>query len=280
MTAGLLSLSLAQACWASSSIRRPAQEEGSKHGSRIENFDKVLKDLYPATDRVEERSFYPLESGGTTLMGLVSRLLGEAPRTDTEGLRTRRYFYLLRDKDRKILRIVHGSAFDGGNGIVDLYVAYTADGVIDQVWSPHLPEKVAKEFSDKNILSQFNGHDANDFQIQRKKISRRKSVRIVPAFLSQAKRPAQSEARSYFEKTLRSLRYNVSFMDVAYFITQHPDLADKGGDEFPENVTITTGRPSSGPEAFVRERASASTNPFESNKLNILQSLEPTEKKN
>lgn len=274
-------LTLSLGCANLHAARRPAQEAERLQGSRVPDFKNTLKALYPELSSFEERAFYPLHSGGTTLMGLVSRLLGEAPRSEFEGLRTQRYFYMLKDANNRVQKIVHGSAFTHDNNTYDVFVAYTPNGVIEKIWAPQFPEKVHGEFEGKGIWAQFNGKSGDDFEVQRKKVSRRKSITIRPALLASAKRPASNEGRALFEKTLRSLRFNVSFMDVAYFITQHPDLADQSDEGFPENVAVTTGTPLSGPEAFVRERASTSSNPFENNKLNILQNLEPKiEKKN
>jgi hypothetical protein len=74
------------------------------------------------------------------------------------------------------------------------------------------------------------------------------------AFLARAKRPKSQEARTAFEKVLRSVRFSAAFMDVAYFITQHPDQADKPTQEFPEGIQLTSGTPTTGPEAFVDKK--------------------------
>jgi len=275
---GLLFFTLSFGAWAQSATAPTAPSGNAKalsatisefrDGSKIENYPKVLLSQFPEATEVKEVIFLPSEQGGSTLMGLVSRLLGEAPNSEFEGMRVRRYFYYLLGKDKKLSGVLHGSAAQTSSGPIDVFVKYAPEGNIQAVQVRDLPKSVEKEFADKQLLAQFVGRSPEDFAVERK--GRKGRVKVIPAFLRGLKQPSSADSQYFFNKIIRSLRFNASFMDIAYFISQHPDLADQPTEGFPEEVEITTQQPTAGPEAYVREKAS--TNPFDG-KVQILQGL-------
>ena len=133
-------------------------------------------------------------------------------------------------------------------------------------------EAIQKEFQAQGILDQFVGKNPENFEVV---LGRKGRVKSRAAFLSQAKRPHSAEGRAYFEKLMRSLRFNTAFMDVAYFITQHPDLADKTSDSGSSVQLKASAMPLSGPEAYAQAHQGDGSNPIDGHFL--LQTL-PTEK--
>jgi hypothetical protein len=213
---------------------------------------------------VRQSQLLPLNFGGTTFMGLVGRLLGEAPNRHHEGIQTRRNIYFAEgelkssaeSESKNVLALAHGSKFDHGRSgspeeVFDVVVFYTPGGTVLKVDVTPLPPSLAEEFKKDNILGQFEGHTTESFEVIR---GRRGRLVSKGHFLTKARKPKSAEGRVLFEKILRSIRFNAAFMDVAYFITQHPDRADISIQEFPDQIEVTKGMPSTGPEAFVKDK--------------------------
>ena len=218
--------------------------------ARLPDFKNTMKGLFPESLDVREAPLLPLEYGGSTFTGLVARLLGETASREFEGLRTRRFIYYANGKNNVPVGLGHGSSVDGHGKNIDVFVFYTAGGTIKQLQVTGVPAGIMKQLVDGGYLSQFNGRSLSEFEVIRGKKGRIKSKGI---FLRTAREP-KSDARFYFDKIMRAVRYNTAFMGVAYFITQHPDMADKNAHEFPEEVEITKGQATSGPEAFIRSK--------------------------
>ena len=189
-------------------------------------------------------------------MGLVGRLLGEAPNRHHEGIQTRRNMYFAEGENKNVLALAHGSKFEHGRSgtpeeVFDVVVFYTPGGTVLKVDVTPLSLSLSEEFKKDNILGQFEGHTTESFEVIR---GRRGRLVSKGHFLTKSRKPKSAEGRVLFEKILRSIRFNAAFMDVAYFITQHPDRADISIQEFPDHIEVTKGMPESGPEAFVKNK--------------------------
>ncbi len=232
---------------AQANSKTPAAEEVSdlsrtsaSAGPRLRNPGATLKAIYPSMTRSTEQSFLPAQNGGSTFGGLVGRLLGEAPKREFEGLDVRRHLYHVFAGDRKV-GVAHGSTVDVQGLDLDVFVFYDPTGKILDVRLENMPGADANKLAE--ALVQFRGRDATDFEVIR---GRRGRIVSRGAFLSHARRPADSRVQPAFERVLRAVRFNAAFMDVAYFIKEHPDLADDNRIAMTEAV--------SGPEAFIRSR--------------------------
>ena len=136
------------------------------------------------------------------------------------------------------------------------------DGTVRDLKVVGLPDPQLKALNDGKYLEQFKGHATEDFEVTIGKKGRIKSRGI---FYSHVRYPGPTPLRKTFERIVRSMRYNASFMDVAFFITQHPDLAAED--------RLAKIEPVSGPEAFIKNRKAEAEDPFD--KKQILQTLKP-----
>lgn len=238
----------------------PVQAPTAQPGPRLDSYQAKLKEIFPSALRFDEKPLLPSESGGTTMMGLVSRLLGDMPSPRGEGIRSRRFIYQVFDKE-KTVGAAHGSHAFVDAQAIPVFAYYDAFGRIIEVRVDSLPASVQKDFAANQTLKQFTGKTLEDFEVVRGKKGRIKTLAPV---MSQMKRPGNSESRRYFDAIVRSLRFNASFMDIAHFMTQHPELADHIVAELTSSDgRITALNPSispTGPEAFVREKET--TSPF------------------
>jgi hypothetical protein len=251
--------------------RKLASEEVSSivDGPRLMRAQEVLKRNYPSMTSFREEIHLPLERGGTSFMGLVARLLGEAPSKEHEGLRTRRYLYHVFENN-KSLGTAHGALAPIGAERKAVFVFFDPEGVILNIQIEGLDSAVTETLERGNFIKQFIGKSTEDFELIR---GRRGRVQSKGDMLTQTRKPSGGDARQVVDGVLRSLRFNAAFMDVAHFITQHPDLADQASQEFPSAVQVTTQAPQSGPEAFARTQV-AGGNPLEGRPF-LLQTLKP-----
>ena len=251
--------------------RKPASEEAPSivDGPRLSRAEDVLKKNYPSMTSFREEIHLPLERGGSSFMGLVARLLGEAPSKEHEGLRTRRYLYHVFENN-KSLGSAHGALAPMGGERKPVFVFFDSEGVILNIQIDGLDPEVATALERGGFIKQFIGKSTEDFELIR---GRRGRIQSKGDMLTQTRKPASGEARQVVDGILRSLRFNAAFMDVAHFITQHSDLADKPSQEFPSAVQVTTQAPPSGPEAFARTQV-AGGNPLEGRPF-LLQTLKP-----
>jgi hypothetical protein len=238
-------------------------------GPRLVQAQDALKKVYPSMTNFKEEIHLPLERGGSSFMGLVSRLLGEAPSREHEGLRTRRYLYHVFENNRS-LGSAHGSMALMGSERKPVFVFFDPEGIILHIRVDELAPEVQSTLERGDFLKQFIGRSTEDFELIR---GRRGRVQSRGDMLSQTRKPSSGPARAAVEGILRSLRFNSAFMDVAHFITQHPDLADRASQDFPSAVQVTTQPPNSGPEAFARTQV-AGGNPLEGRPF-LLQTLKP-----
>jgi hypothetical protein len=217
-------------------------------GPRIVDYKKLLGTYYAEGNRFEEKEFIPLESGGTTFSGLVVRLLGERLDDKLEGLNVKRYLYHVY-KDKRYVGIAHGSSFLYNDQPANVFIFYGLDRVIQDIKVENLPPEVMLQLTQGNFLTQFKGRKVEDFEKQSIRVGRgrrKQSAWRKGEFFSDAKVPATGAARKAFDGIFRSVRFNAAFMDVAFFITKHPDL-DNDSEKISSNIAI------SGPEKAAEE---------------------------
>ncbi len=226
---------------ASSNAQSASSQYTFSDGPKLNNYESELKKLFPTANRVVERTFLPRTSGGTTFTGLVGRLLGEATHSQLESIDVRRYIYEAY-KDGELLGVAHGSEYQrGSNPKVRVDIFYDTNGIIKDMRLTGVPDAILKKFHAANTLAQFIGRTPEDFEIKR---NRRGRVSKKGDFLTSYKSPGDSQARVYFDSILRSVRYNAAFMDVAFFITQHPNLDN-------DSRKLRVRASNNGPEAYV-----------------------------
>lgn len=227
---------------ASSYAQGPDAKYSVTDGPRLKDYESELKKLFPGADKVVERPFLPRTSGGTTFTGLVNRLLGEGSHSALESIDLRRYIYEAYKGDT-LLGVAHGSEYENGSHPkvrVDVY--YDTDGVIKDMRLSGVPDDVLKKFHSERYLEQFIGRKVEDFEIKR---NRRGKISKTGDFLAAYRSPSRdSDAGKFFASLIRSVRYNAAFMDVAFFITKHPNL-----DNASRRVRVRAS--SGGPEAYV-----------------------------
>ncbi|MEO5667964.1 MAG: hypothetical protein ABIR96_07895 [Bdellovibrionota bacterium] len=196
-----------------------AAEETSP-GTRLANYETELRRVYPQASKIEEYSFVPNQWGGISLMGLIGRLVGDRA-TPFETINTRRYLYRAYKGD-DVLGVTHGSSTLSSSGPIDLFVYYNADSSIRDVRLDRAPTDVATQLASGGYLKQFINRPAEDFTVT---IGKRGRVTDWGAFSRQAQRPKDKELAGYFDRIVRTMRFNAAFVEVAYFIGQHPQTA-------------------------------------------------------
>lgn len=191
-------------------------------GTRLKNYESELRRVYPKATRVEEYSFVPVKWGGISLMGLIGRLVGSRAEP-FESINTRRFIYRAYQGD-KVVGISHGSSIATNipNEEMDLYVYYNPDTSVRDVRVDRVPASVIDNLSKGGYLQQFLNRPTEDFTVT---IGRRGRVHDWGAFSKEARRPKEKSLAGYFDKILRSMRYNAAVVEVAYFIGQHPQTA-------------------------------------------------------
>lgn len=240
ITLGLGGLALTAKANLSSAAKKTASPFPSSEGPRLTNYEAELKRLFPSTTRVTERPFLPRTSGGTTFTGLVNRLLGEATHSEHESIDLRRFIYEAY-KGNELLGLAHSSEYESkSHPRVRVDIFYDTNGVIKDMKIGGVPDSLLKKLHSEGHLAQFVGRTPEDFEIKR---NRRGRISKTGDFLTSYKRPG-GEVQKYFESLLRSVRYNAAFMDVAFFITQHPNL-----DRDSRRLRVVASE--NGPEAYV-----------------------------
>ncbi len=192
-------------------------EEVFKEGARLQSKDQ-LREVFPTSTRVEEYTYVPKQWGGISLMGLIGRLLGDRAHSEYESIDTKRYLYRA-FKDNEVLGIAHGSSNDFQSAPFDVFLFYDTQAKIKDVRVEKLPENLINPLNQGGYLKQFIDRDTGDFSVR---IGRRGRVKDWGEFSRSQKRPSESSLRGVWEKIVRSVRYNAAFVEVAYFISQHP----------------------------------------------------------
>jgi hypothetical protein len=194
--------------------------DATNEGYRIKNYQDVLKKVYVDATRFEELKVDPTKSGGSTLMGLISRLMGSTPNSTFEGMGVQRYIYSA-FKGKALLGVSHGSSVDADGILINVVVHYDADANVKGVEILDAPEEVAAAVKSHKFLDQFKGYATEDFQVKYEK-HRRRLISHQGRALKEIKTPSTGIVKNYFDRILRSVRYNVAFVDVAYFISRLP----------------------------------------------------------
>lgn len=207
---------LSNTSWAQSTT--PIISDSIIEGTRLNNYEAELKRVYPLSTRVEEYSFVPVKWGGISLMGLIGRLVGDRAHT-FESMNTRRYIYRAY-QDTNVIGISHGSSIETQpNQPIDLFVFYNTDSSIRDVRLDRAPTSVYDSLQQGGYLQQFLNRPTEDFTVT---IGKRGVVKDWGAFSKQARRPKDKTLATYFDKILRSMRFNAAVVEVTYFIGQHP----------------------------------------------------------
>jgi hypothetical protein len=120
----------------------------------------------------------------------------------------------------QIIGVAHASEIDSGANRADVVVAYEKDGTIKDIQVTNLPQTILARFEKEGYLKQFLGRNPDDFHVT---LGRKGRIKSRGAFFAEARRPADQESRQWFDKIARAVRYNSAFMEVAYFIAQHPE---------------------------------------------------------
>ena len=204
----------------------------SVDGVRMPDFENRMRSVFPQATSARETSILPAEFGGTSLMGLVSRLLGEHVDREHEGLNIRRYIYKALEGDR-VMGLGHASSFDAKETTAQVFVFYEPGGSIRNVKVEGIPSSALADLERGGYLEQFSGRSSEDFEVT---LGRRGRIKSRAPFLGQAKKPASQPLRSYFDKIMHSVRFNTAFMEIAYFIAQHPTETPR-----PETAFLSTG---------------------------------------
>lgn len=192
----------------------------AEEGIRIPSYEKALRDVHVDATRFEELKVDPSKSGGSTLMGLIGRLMGGAPNSEFEGLGVNRYLYTAYKGD-VLLGVSHGSSIEVDGKPIHIFVHYDSSTNLKAVEVKNAPSNVLATLKDGNYLKQLTGYATEDFQTTWEKKRRRLISHRGRAF-NEMKYPHESNAKNYFEKIVRSLKYNVAFVDIAYFISRLP----------------------------------------------------------
>jgi hypothetical protein len=211
-----LSLGLFVGLFSLSSAPVSAQEYAE--GTRLPNYESELRRVYPSATRFEEYSFVPHQWGGISLMGLIGRLVGDRAHAPFESINTRRYIYRAYKGD-EVLGVSHGSSILAKNDPMDLFVFYSPDSSIKDVRLDRAPSSVLTQLHEGGYLQQFLNRPAEDFTVT---IGRRGRVTNWGTFAKEARRPREKELSTYFDRIVRSMRFNAAFVEIAYFIGQHP----------------------------------------------------------
>lgn len=200
----------------------PSATPGVTDGPRIANAEALMRTVFPSLTSVKEMTFLPSETGGSSFMGLIQRLLGERVDRVNEGLRTRRYIYQAFE-DKKLIGIAHSSRHELGNGMLDVTVYYDPEGSIRAIKPENLPPQINDRLVEGKYLDQFLGRTAQDFEVT---LGRKGRIKKRPDFTLRARRPSAADARSYFDGITRAVRFNSAFMEIAYFIIMHPEQGE------------------------------------------------------
>jgi hypothetical protein len=188
-----------------------------KEGTRLQSKDQ-LKEIFPDATRIEEYTYVPKQWGGISLMGLIGRLMGDRAHKEYEGIDTKRYLYRA-FKESDVLGIGHGSTIDYQASPFDVFVFYDTQTKIKDVRLEKIPTDVVSKLTDGGYLKQFVDRETADFSVN---LGRKGRVKDWGEFARAQKRPSEGSLRGYWEKIVRSVRFNAAFVEVAYFISQHP----------------------------------------------------------
>lgn len=208
-------------------LRATEDDSDSVDGPRLADAAGRLRGTFPGARTIREQRITPVQSGGSSLMGLIQRLLGEQVSRQHEGMKTRRFIYQAYN-GKELVGLAHASAFELDDRTVQVILYFDPSATIRKIELTGIPEAQRQALDRGGFLDQFVGRQPEDFEVT---LGRRGRIKSRGPFFSQAKRPAESHLRSTFEKITRSVRYNTAFMEVAYFIVQHPETDDTAGDQ-------------------------------------------------
>lgn len=215
--AGLFTQSVAY----SQSLSPVTTPSAIKDGTRLTSKEQ-LREVFANATKVEEYAYVPKQWGGISLMGLIGRLMGDRANRDYEGIDTRRYLYRA-FKDSEILGIAHGSTTEVESNPFDVFVYYDSTSKIKDLKLQRLNDEMLGKLQKGGYLQQFVDRETSDFSVS---IGRKGRVKDWGDFARSQKRPSESTLKNVWGKIVRSVRFNAAFVEVAYFISQHPMEAD------------------------------------------------------
>lgn len=187
---------------------------------RITDYESSLKNIHQGATKVEEIKIDPTQSGGSTLMGLVGRSMGTSPSSEFEGMGINRYIYAA-SKGKELVGVSHGSTIEVSGKPLHVIVHYDSSANLKAIDVKEAPAGVMVALKSGNYLDQLKGYSTEDFATKYER-KRRRTITHRGRALKELKYPSGGEVREYFEKIVRSLKYNVAFVDIAYFISKLP----------------------------------------------------------
>jgi hypothetical protein len=194
-----------------------ATPETIKDGTRLTSKEQI-REVFTDATKVEEYAYVPKKWGGISLMGLIGRLMGDRANRDYEGIDTRRYLYRAFKED-DVLGIAHGSTTELQTNPFDVFVYYDSSSKIKDLKLQRLPDDLVGKLKTGGYLQQFVDRETADFSVN---IGRKGRVKDWGEFARSQKRPNEGTLKGVWEKIVRSVRFNAAFVEVAYFISQHP----------------------------------------------------------
>jgi hypothetical protein len=192
----------------------------STESFRIPSYQEALRSVHLNATRFEEIKIDPSKAGGSTLMGLIGRLLGSSPNQAFEGMGVQRYIYTA-FRNEQLLGVTHASTIEAEGRPIHVVVHYDAEAKLKGVEVKNAPQAVVASLKNGKYLEQFTYFSAEDFQSRYERRNRR-LISHQGRAISQIRKPSGVEEKNYFDKILRSVRYNVAFVDIAYFISRLP----------------------------------------------------------
>lgn len=187
---------------------------------RITDYESSLKSIHDGATKFEEIKIDPTQSGGSTLMGLVGRSMGGAPNGAFEGMGVNRYIYAA-SRGKELVGVTHGSTIDVSGKPIHVIVHYDSNANLKGIDVREAPEGILVALKSGNYLDQLKGYSTEDFATKYER-KRRRTITHKGRVFKELKYPSGGQVRDYFEKIVRSLKYNVAFVDIAYFISKLP----------------------------------------------------------
>ncbi|MEZ4814505.1 MAG: hypothetical protein R3A80_04775 [Bdellovibrionota bacterium] len=131
-----------------------------------------------------------------------------------------RYIYTA-SRGKELIGVTHGSTIEVDGKPIHIIVHYDSNANLKGVDIKEAPPGILASLKKGNYLDQLKGYSTEDFQTTYTR-KRRRTIALKGKALRELKYPSARDARSYFDKIVRSVKYNVAFVDIAYFISKLP----------------------------------------------------------